>query len=143
MTRYISTIGVDYGVKPVLIDGKKVKVNFWDLSGHPEFFEIRNEFYKDSQGVILCFDASSRNSFDSLDNWVSEAIKFGLREDAIIYLVATKCDLNRAVSDTEAKAWAEKKKYKYYETSAKAGNNVELMFDSLFKTTLESVSSYS
>ena len=29
----------------------EVKVNFWDLSGHPEFFEVRNEFYKDSQGV--------------------------------------------------------------------------------------------
>lgn len=53
MTRYISTIGVDYGVKPVLVDDVEVKVNFWDLSGHPEFFEVRNEFYKDAQGVRL------------------------------------------------------------------------------------------
>ena len=50
--RYISTIGVDYGVKPVQRKGgKTVKVNFWDLSGHPEFFEVRNEFYKDTQAV--------------------------------------------------------------------------------------------
>ena len=51
VTRYISTIGIDFGVKAVTIDGQTVKVNFWDLSGHPEFFEVRNEFYKDTQGV--------------------------------------------------------------------------------------------
>jgi DnaJ family protein C protein 27 len=51
VSRYICTIGVDYGVKSVMVDGCEVKVNFWDLSGHPEFFEVRNEFYKDAQGV--------------------------------------------------------------------------------------------
>jgi len=53
VTRYISTIGVDYGVKAVTVDGVEAKVNFWDLAGHPEFFEVRNEFYKDTQGVPL------------------------------------------------------------------------------------------
>jgi len=52
VTRYISTIGVDYGVKAVDVDGVEAKVNFWDLAGHPEFFEVRNEFYKDAQGVL-------------------------------------------------------------------------------------------
>ena len=49
ITKYISTIGIDFGVKAVEIDGEEVRVNFWDLSGHPEFFEVRNEFYKDTQ----------------------------------------------------------------------------------------------
>ena len=51
VAKYISTIGVDYGVKKVLINSKEVKVNFWDLAGHAEFYEVRNEFYKDTQGV--------------------------------------------------------------------------------------------
>lgn len=51
VSKYISTIGIDYGVKPVTVNGESVRINFWDLSGHPDFFEIRNEFYKDSQGV--------------------------------------------------------------------------------------------
>ncbi len=29
----------------------QVKVNFWDLAGGQEYFEVRNEFYKDAQGV--------------------------------------------------------------------------------------------
>jgi DnaJ homolog subfamily C member 27 len=60
VSKYISTIGIDYGVKPVTVKGEHVRVNFWDLSGHPDFFEIRNEFYKDSQGGILVYDVSNR-----------------------------------------------------------------------------------
>ena len=37
--KYISTIGVDFGVKPETVGGRECKINFWDLSGHPEFFE--------------------------------------------------------------------------------------------------------
>ncbi len=47
----MSTIGVDFGVKQVVLDGHELRINFWDLSGHPQFFEVRNEFYKDAQGV--------------------------------------------------------------------------------------------
>ena len=58
MSKYISTIGVDYGVKGIALAGEEVKVNFWDLAGSKEYLEVRNEFYKDSQGCLLvgnCF----------------------------------------------------------------------------------------
>ena len=71
--RYIATIGVDYGVKPHTVNGQQVRVNFWDLSGLPEFFEVRNEFYKDTQGLILVYDVSDAQTFDDLDGWVAEA----------------------------------------------------------------------
>ena len=74
--RYISTIGVDFGVKPLMIDGVEAKVNFWDLAGAPEFFDVRNEFYKDTQGAILVFDVTKKLSFDALGAWVKELTKF-------------------------------------------------------------------
>ena len=77
ISKYIATIGVDYGVKPVQVSGKQVRVNFWDLSGHESFFEIRNEFYKDAQGILLVFDATSTESFETLPEWLGEASKFG------------------------------------------------------------------
>ena len=49
--KYVSTIGVDFGVKKVMLDNSEIRVNFYDLSGHSEFFEVRNEFYQDTQGV--------------------------------------------------------------------------------------------
>jgi GTPase SAR1 family protein len=44
---------VDYGVKGIVLAGEEVKVNFWDLAGSKEYLEVRNEFYKDSQGCLL------------------------------------------------------------------------------------------
>merc|ERR1711865_1125085 len=65
VSRYISTIGVDFGVKNVkLKEGVEAKVNFWDLAGAAEFFEVRNEFYKDTQGAILVFDVSKKMTLD-------------------------------------------------------------------------------
>jgi len=45
-------------VKPIKVRGKEVKVNFWDLAGGEEYAEIRNEFYKDAQGVRLARGAT-------------------------------------------------------------------------------------
>jgi hypothetical protein len=57
-------------VRSVNIGDVEVKVNFWDLSGHPEFFDVRNEFYRDAQGAMLVYDVSSRRSFEALDGWL-------------------------------------------------------------------------
>ena len=58
------------------------------LSGHPEFFEIRNEFYKDTQGALLVYDVTNAESFDALDSWLAEAQKFGCnpKVNRIIYI---------------------------------------------------------
>jgi hypothetical protein len=35
------------------VDNHQVKANFWDLAGAAEYFEVRNEFYRDAQGAML------------------------------------------------------------------------------------------
>jgi GTPase SAR1 family protein len=47
--KYITTIGVDYGVKKMTVGGKKIAVNFFDLSGDDDYAVIRNPFMKDAQ----------------------------------------------------------------------------------------------
>jgi DnaJ family protein C protein 27 len=51
----------------------KNKINFWDFSGHPEFLDVRNEFYREAHMLLLVFDLTSKRSFESLDMWVREA----------------------------------------------------------------------
>ena len=46
----------DASFKQVNIKDREVKLNIFDMSGHPIFHEVRNEFYKDTQGAILVFD---------------------------------------------------------------------------------------
>ncbi|CAM9105299.1 unnamed protein product [Choristocarpus tenellus] len=134
--KYISTIGIDYGVKPVTIDGESVRVNFWDLSGHPDFFEIRNEFYKDSQGGILVYDVANRASFEDLDMWISEAANFGAGGIPMA-LCANKIDKRREVSEEEGLQWAAVHGYDYFETSANSGASVTAVFMKLFKKALQ------
>jgi DnaJ homolog subfamily C member 27 len=141
ITKYIATIGVDYGVKPVDLDGMNVRVNFWDLSGHQEFFEIRNEFYKDAQGILLVYDVSVRESFESLDSWVGEATKFGANIRNIpIVLCANKVDKRRLVSEEEGRQYAAAKNFTYFETSASSGGNVQEAFEYIFRSVLRSIS---
>ncbi|XP_006515115.1 dnaJ homolog subfamily C member 27 isoform X1 [Mus musculus] len=72
VSKYLATIGIDYGVTKVQVRDREIKVNIFDMAGHPFFFEVRNEFYKDTQGVILVYDVGQKDSFDALDSWLAE-----------------------------------------------------------------------
>lgn len=137
VSKYIPTIGVDFGVKPIRIDGKPIRVNFWDLSGHKEFFEVRNEFYKDSQGGILVFDVGSRKSFENLDKWLQEAQRFGAT-NLVGVVVGNKVDDrgSREVKNEEARAWAESNGFRFFDTSAQSGRHVKEAFMALFEDIL-------
>lgn len=142
---YVSTIGVDFGVKPIRIGSEDVRVNFWDLAGHEDYFEIRNEFYKDAQGGILVFDVCSRASFDGLEGWMEEARRHGVRRNIVYCLCGNKADCvgdadpkvggrprARQVEAAEARAWAKAKGIPYFETSANTGMQVMDLFNVLF-----------
>lgn len=130
--KYIATIGVDYGVKPHKVNGQDTRVNFWDLSGQPDFFEVRNEFYKDTQGLLLVYDVSDAHSFDELDTWMAEARKHGLKKCPGA-LCANKVDMRREVSEDEGREWAKANGMRYFETSAATGASVAEMFEYLFE----------
>ncbi|CAD7922480.1 unnamed protein product [Amoebophrya sp. A25] len=134
--RYISTIGVDYGVKGVNIGKERVKVNFFDLSGHEDFRDIRTEFYENSQGVLMCYDASNAETFKKLQSsWVWEARSHGLNfSSAVCLLCANKCDVaGRQVSKVEGQQFATENGFLYFELSASTGENIVQAFNLLFE----------
>lgn len=117
-----------------------VRVNFWDLSGHQEFFEIRNEFYKDTQGILLVYDVTARESFEELDGWLNEAAKFGANtRDIPVIVCGNKIDKRRAVSEEEGRQFASSRNLDYFETSASSGANVHEVFDALFRKILQKI----
>lgn len=139
VSKYISTIGVDFGVKGVSIGDWLVKVNLWDLAGGDEFFEVRNEFYREAQGVLLTYDVNSRASFAALDAWLEESERFGAR-DAIVVVAANKTDLKRrVVSEEEGRSWAEQNGFLFFEVSAATGERVKPLFSALFARVLATI----
>ena len=70
-----------------------IKVDFFDLSGDSAYSEVRNEFYSNVDGVLLVFDVTSRQSFESLVSWLNELRKYGIStENTTLVLVGNKAD---------------------------------------------------
>jgi len=142
VSKYITTIGVDYGVKPVQVLGNNVKVNFFDTSGGNEYKDIRVEFYKDAQAVIVVYDVTNRKSFTDLDSWLEEADSYNCPlsknakagETPFVIVCANKTDLpRRVVSQEDGLDFAHRHGMYYYETSAATGDSVSEALTFLFE----------
>lgn len=139
VAKYIPTIGVDYGVKPVSLGDFEVRVNIWDLAGPREYVEVRNEFYKDAQGGVLVYDVTNRSSFESLSAWVEETKRNGA-SDMVLVVAATKADQpSRKVTEKEGRDWAMSQGMQFFEVSAASGEGVAFLFSSLFACVLSIV----
>ena len=141
VNRYISTIGVDYGVKKMNIQGVKVGINFFDLSGQRDYEEIRKDFFRDSQGVIFTFEVNDKSTFANLNRWEREARNNGLNLNEVdVVLCGNKADLNgREVTAAEASKWASSRNYKYFDTSATTGAGIGEAMDYLFGSVVSRV----
>ena len=67
------TIGIDYGV----VKCENVSISIFDVGGHELFREVRQEFYADTEAVLLVFDARDVHPITSLQRWVKEFGKYG------------------------------------------------------------------
>lgn len=86
--------------------------------------------------AFLVFDVSERDSFDSLEGWLSEARRCGMKKDVPIALCANKLDLPSRVTEKEAKEFATKHNLIFFETSACDGTGVDTMFQQVFRSAL-------
>ena len=128
---YISTIGVDFKEKLILVNNYKVKLKIMDTCGQERFKSLNKNFYSSSDGIIFVFDVTKESSFKSIDNWLNESENYRGKSKKI--LVGNKIDLKNIieVKKENIEKYAENKKMLYYETSAKNGTNVEESFNKL------------
>ena len=66
-----------------------VRVYLWDLSGHEEYVDVRNELYGNADAVFMVYDVTQKSSFENLDSWLKEQRKYGTGSP-VIALVASK-----------------------------------------------------
>ena len=125
----MNSIGVDFKLKNIEIEGKKVKLQIWDTAGEERFRTITTSYYKGAHAILIVFDITEKDSFDHVKNWVADIDKFA-KQGVLRILVGNKCDLEkqRIISKEEANELAEKLGIKYIETSAKDTINIETLF---------------
>ncbi len=127
---YKMTIGVDFAIKLIQIEGYKVKLQVWDTGGQERFSYIRPLYYKGAMAALAIFDLTNRESYDNLPKWFQEVAD---NCGAIpLMLIGNKSDLpDRAVESSEAQGLAQQMGITYFEASAKSGQNINSLFHQL------------
>uniref|UniRef100_A0A8D0RGH3 Ras-related protein Rab-19 n=2 Tax=Sus scrofa TaxID=9823 RepID=A0A8D0RGH3_PIG len=125
-----NTIGVDFTVRALEIDGKKVKMQVWDTAGQERFRTITQSYYRSAHAAIIAYDLTRRSTFESVPHWIHEIEKYGAA-NLVIMLIGNKCDLweKRHVLFEDACTLAEKYGLlAVLETSAKESKNIDEVF---------------
>jgi len=133
------TIGVEFGSKMIIVNGKKIKLQIWDTAGQESFRSITRSYYKDSGAVILVYDISSTTSFVTIEKWIKD-IK-NMCNNPHIILVGNKCDLTdrRRIQTGSGKKFAADNNMLFIETSAKDTKNVDEVFITIATKTLDAI----
>ncbi|CCD16567.1 unnamed protein product [Trypanosoma congolense IL3000] len=131
---YISTIGVDFKIRTLNLDGKVIKLQIWDTAGQERFRTITSSYYRGAHGIIIVYDTTDMESFNNVKSWLSEIDKFA-SESVNKLLVGNKCDLvtKKAVDTQMAQEFADSLGIPFLETSAKEAANVEKAFVEMAK----------
>ena len=135
----ISTLGVDFKRKTEIIDNKQINIKVWDTAGQECFRNIQKIYYHNTEGVLLVFDLTSRQTFEQLNYWF-ENIKIECPKDVAICLVGNKSDLKDHidVSDEDINEYLQKNNNpKFFKTSAATGENIKEVFQYISREIME------
>uniref|UniRef100_A0A672V163 Ras-related protein Rab-1 n=1 Tax=Strigops habroptila TaxID=2489341 RepID=A0A672V163_STRHB len=159
---YISTIGIDFKIRMVDIDGKKIKLQVWDTAGQERFKTITTAYFRGAVGIILVYDITDEKSFENIQNWMKSIKEVGVGHGGGILgcrggillilsclqnasagverlLIGNKCDMEekRKVQRDAAEKLAKEHGIRFFETSAKSSVNVEEAFSTLARDILQ------
>jgi len=126
---HISTIGVDFKIRTIQLDGKTIKLQIWDTAGQERFRTITSSYYRGAHGIIVVYDTTDSESFEHVKTWLHEIDRYA-SENVNKLLVGNKSDLTskRQVETESAKEFADSVNIPFLETSAKNATNVEDAF---------------
>lgn len=135
---FISTIGIDFKVRSIDINKQMVKLQIWDTAGQERYQSITQSYYRNVRGIFLVYDVTNITSFDNIKSWIEKIEKHN-QVPHFITLVGNKADIvkNRMVTFEMGKKYADQNGFDFYETSAKKGEEIDIMFINMAKKLIE------
>lgn len=135
-----TTAGVDFVMKALEVDGKRVKVNVWDTAGQERYHSITKSVVRKAQGIVLVYDITDKQSYERVNGWLRDILDFCGDELVKIVLVGNKCDLldKRAVQIAEGQDFANRHELPFFETSAIANIKVDEVFMTVARNIIRS-----
>ena len=130
-----STVGASYFQKILDLDGKTVRLDIWDTAGQEKYRAMGKMFYKEAYIVLFIYDITDEESFQDLKNvWYDELKKAG-EKHVVLAVVGNKSDmfLKEAVKEDDARKWANEIGAVFGLVSAKTGDCISLLFESVVR----------
>jgi len=128
-TSFITTIGIDFKIRTIEEEGKRLKLQIWDTAGQERFRTITTAYYRGAMGILLVYDVTDEQTFNNIRNWMRQ-IQQHASENVNKVLIGNKCDMldKKVVETSRGQALADEFGIKFYETSAKKNMNVDQAF---------------
>ena len=129
-----ATVGVEFGSKQFNVEGHSIKAQIWDTAGQERYKAITSAYYKGAKGAFVVYDITRKNSFESVEKWVSDVTAVADKKITVV-LIGNKCDLEdqRQVTKEQGEEKSSKLEIAFLETSAFSGENLEKAFQMMIK----------
>ena len=130
--RYITTIGVKVDKKSVEVEGQKLSILLWDIAGEVTQDKVPRSYFLGASAIIYVFDLTRPSTYKNIDldiNYLKDMLP-----DALIKVIGNKKDLLE--DDKLATLETELASITSMLTSAKTGENVEQLFQSIARSFL-------
>lgn len=137
---FVSTVGIDFKVKTVFRNNRRIKLQIWDTAGQERYRTITTAYYRGAMGFLLMYDISNQESFNAVQDWATQ-IKTYSWDNAQVLMVANKCDLEdeRIIPTEDGQRLAQELGFQFFEASAKDNVNVRQVFERLVDVICESL----
>jgi Ras-related protein Rab-5C len=125
-----STIGAAFVAREIETKLGTINLHIWDTAGQERYRSLVSTYGRGAACALLVFDRSVRTTFESADHWFKECSHFD-NENCVLYLVGNKSDLDMAIDNKEVTEWADGKDITFFSVSAKTGDGINAMFQSI------------
>ncbi|BGP42175.1 GTP-binding protein [Rhodotorula kratochvilovae] len=129
---FITTIGIDFKIRTIELEGKRIKLQIWDTAGQERFRTITTAYYRGAMGILLVYDVTDERSFNNIRTWHAN-VEQHASEGVNKILIGNKCDWTdkKVISEQQGQELADELGLRFLETSAKSNINVEQAFFAL------------
>ena len=134
---HLSTMGIDYKEKHIIIEGKKYRLSVYDTTGQERYRSLAFSLIKNTDGIILIYDVTNESSFKAVPDWIQSA-REKKGENYPMIILGNKIDLEdeRKVKTEDGEELAQKYGLDFYEISNKENVNIENAILTLVKKIL-------
>jgi len=130
----LPTVGVDFRLHSLLVDGVQTRMHVWDTTGNPRFSKITHAYYRVAQGILVVYDISHPNALEQVQGWLDQ-IRAYASDSVAVVLCGTKLDLvaeeDRRRVCSRANELAARAGIPHVQTSSKDGRGVKAAFEAM------------